>query len=72
MGIALGCATARASAGTCEEGESVSLDDPVVTVIEGPGDAAAEQDRWPDGESYWEAEELRIPPVAAVLDRVEQ
>jgi hypothetical protein len=30
----------------CAEGEVVWMYDPIVTVIEGPGDAAEEQSRW--------------------------
>jgi hypothetical protein len=71
MGFVVGCATANASMGSCDEGEHVSLDEPIVTVIDGPGDAAAEQPRWPDGEAYWEAGDLELPPVVVLLERVE-
>lgn len=45
--VLIGSMTARgATMLSCPEGELVEMIDPVVTVIEGPGDPVSEQARW--------------------------
>lgn len=44
-GVLAGGVPGRAGA-ECAAGELLALTDPVVTVLAGPGDVAAEQDRW--------------------------
>jgi len=46
ISMMVGSRTAQGTTAACPEGENVYLIDPVVVVIEGPGDAAAEQARW--------------------------
>lgn len=48
VGVLVGSVTvsAQAMAGDCAAGEHVRMLDPVVIVIDGPGDPVAEQERW--------------------------
>lgn len=76
VGVALGVLLASASALAasdrhCPEEEYIAMDDPHVSVVEGPGDAATEQASWEAREVYYLGE-LYLDPGNATLERVVQ
>lgn len=72
-GLWLGLATAHAAAGGgyCDDGERVEMSDPVVTLVEGPGDPAVEQALWEVRHVVFDAGVLEVGRDAVILEKGE-
>jgi hypothetical protein len=71
VGVLVGGAATTDAAAFCFPGERVDLIDPVVTVVEGPGDPAVEDVLWSDFERLFleGPQQMHIDHFWAVLER---